>query len=84
MCIRDRAGGTAPLLSRATELSQQGDHRMACNLVELAVQAEPDSVEAHGTRKEIYQARRDAESSLMSKGIFAAAANESRAIADPE
>ncbi len=78
------AGGTAPLLSRATELSQQGDHRMACNLVELAVQAEPDSVEAHGTRKEIYQARRDAESSLMSKGIFAAAANESRAIADPE
>ncbi len=77
------AGGIAPLLSRAAELSTAGDHRMACNLVEIAVHAEPESVEAHGVRSEIYQARRNAEASLMSKGIFAAAANESRAIVNP-
>lgn len=77
-------GGIAPLLARARELSEQGDHRLACNLVEIAMHAEPDSIEAHAVRAEIYQARRNAESSLMSKGIFAAAANESRAIASPE
>ena len=54
--------------------------RVACQLVELAVQADPASRRAHGARAEIYQARRDAEFSLMAKGIFAGAANESREV----
>ena len=39
---------------------------------------------AHGARAEIYQARRDAEFSLMAKGIYAGAANESKAVIGDE
>ena len=76
------AGGAAALTARATELAAAGDLRLACQMVELAVQADPESTTAHGARAEIYQQRRNEEFSLMSKGIFAAAARESRAIAD--
>jgi alkyl sulfatase BDS1-like metallo-beta-lactamase superfamily hydrolase len=73
------AGGTAGVVARAQELAAAGDHRLACHLVELATQADPDSVLAHGARAEIYQSRRNAELSLMAKGVFAAAARESKA-----
>ena len=76
------AGGADALTARATELAAAGDLRLACQVVELAVQADPESTNAHGARAEIYQQRRNEEFSLMSKGIFAAAARESRAIAD--
>jgi alkyl sulfatase BDS1-like metallo-beta-lactamase superfamily hydrolase len=76
------AGGADALTARATELAAAGDLRLACQVVELAVQADPESTTAHGARAEIYQQRRNEEFSLMSKGIFAAAARESRAIAD--
>ena len=76
-----KKGGDA-LTARATELAAAGDLRLACQVVELAVQADPESTTAHGARAEIYQQRRNEEFSLMSKGIFAAAARESRAIAD--
>ncbi|MDP7383440.1 MAG: alkyl sulfatase dimerization domain-containing protein, partial [Acidimicrobiales bacterium] len=75
-------GGADALTARATELAAAGDLRLACQVVELAVQADPESTTAHGARAEIYQQRRNEEFSLMSKGIFAAAARESRAIAD--
>jgi len=61
-----------------------GDLRVACQLIELAVQADPESRAAHGARAEIYQARRDAEFSLMAKGIYAGAANESKAVIGDE
>ena len=76
------AGGADALTARATELAAAGDLRLACQVVELAVQADPESTTAHGARAEIYQQRRNKEFSLMSKGIFAATARESRAIAD--
>ncbi len=75
------AGGVDVLTVRAQEVADAGDLRLACQLVELAAQADPDSVEVHGARAAIYQARRNADQSLMSKGIFAAAANESKTIA---
>ena len=74
------AGGADALVARAAELAANGDLRLACQVVELAVQADPESVGAHGARAEIYEQRRAAEFSLMSKGIFAAAARESRAV----
>jgi len=46
---------------------------------EWASDAEPSDPEVHRVRAEIYQRRRDAELSLMAKGIFAAAANDSSA-----
>ncbi len=76
------AGGTRTLTNRARALAEVGDHRLACHLIELAVQAEPGSREAHAARAEIYRERREVEPSLMSKGIFAAAARESRAVVE--
>ena len=75
--IANLAGGALKLAERASQLSES-DPRLACHLVEFATRAEPGNRAIHGIRAEIYQARRDSESSLMSKGIFGSAANESR------
>jgi hypothetical protein len=48
----------------------------------MATLAEPDDPQAHGARAEIYTARRRAELSLMARGIYAAAARESAAVAE--
>ena len=74
-------GGAVPLVERARALCEAGDHRLACQLIELAVQAVPDDREAHRARAEIYDARRQAETSLMSKGIYGWAARQSRGVA---
>lgn len=71
------AGGGQALAVRAQELVE-GDIRLACHLVEMAVLAEPESPQVHSIRSEIYQLRRDQETSLMAKGIFGAASNESK------
>ena len=73
------AGGAAQLAARAKELAAASELRLACELVELAVQTEPESRAAHGARAEIYAARRKSELSLMARGIFGAAAEESAA-----
>ncbi|MDA0978161.1 MAG: MBL fold metallo-hydrolase [Proteobacteria bacterium] len=76
------AGGADKLAARGHAL-MASDPRLACHLVEFAVQAEPDNRELHEIRAAVYQYRRDQEASLMSKGIFGAAANESREQPDP-
>ena len=75
-------GGTETVVHRAQELATAGDFRLACELIELAATAEPESVAAHGARAEIYMARRHAERSLMAKGVYAAASRESTAIVE--
>lgn len=72
------AGGAHRLAERALELLAE-DARLACHLVELAAQAEPTDTRIHEIRAEVFQRRRDGETSLMAKGIFGSAANESRA-----
>ena len=72
------AGGAAALAKRALELADAGDLRLACHLAEIAVQAEPKSREAHGARADVYAAHRREATSLMAKGIYGAAARESR------
>ncbi len=81
--VAELAGGTDVLVARARALAEQGDLRMACQVIEWAGRAEPDSIEVHGARAEIYAARRDAERSLMAKGIFGAAVAESHLVTDP-
>ena len=71
------AGGADRLAARGRELAEAGDWRLACHLVELAVQAEPDSRGAHEARAAVYRGRRSQELSLMSKGIYRAAAEQS-------
>jgi alkyl sulfatase BDS1-like metallo-beta-lactamase superfamily hydrolase len=73
------AGSVEALIDRARELAEAGDLRLACHLVEMAVAAEPMHEGAQRARAEVYWLRRAAEQSLMSKGIYAAAARESEA-----
>ncbi|NNC81267.1 MAG: MBL fold metallo-hydrolase [Acidimicrobiales bacterium] len=70
-------GGSSKLVERAQELAAVGDLKLACHLIEIAAKADPSGQAMHEARAAIYQQRRDTELSLMSKGIFAAAANES-------
>jgi alkyl sulfatase BDS1-like metallo-beta-lactamase superfamily hydrolase len=64
------AGGVAAVLARATELQQSGDLRLACHLVEMAVLAEPDSVDAHQVRAAVYSARSATQVSSMARNIL--------------
>lgn len=71
------AGGALRLAKRGREVAEGGDLRLACHLVEMAALADPDDVEVHRARAEVYQRRRSEELSLMSKGIYGSAARES-------
>jgi len=71
------SGGVESLIERARLLAASDDLRVACHLIEMAVQAAPEDKAAHGARAEIYAERRRRETSLMAKGIFAGAARES-------
>jgi alkyl sulfatase BDS1-like metallo-beta-lactamase superfamily hydrolase len=63
------AGGLDNVLKRAETLRDEGDLRMACHLVEMAVIAEP-STEAHALRREIYEARAKEQVSSMGRNIL--------------
>ena len=71
------AGDARQLAERALTLSRD-DPRVACHLAEMAALAAPDDAQVHEVRAEVFQRRRDGETSLMAKGIFGFAANESR------
>jgi alkyl sulfatase BDS1-like metallo-beta-lactamase superfamily hydrolase len=80
--IAELAGGAAIVIRRAEQAAGDGDLRLACHLADIAGWAAPDDPAIHGARADIYQQRRKAESSLMSKGIFAAAARESEMVVE--
>ena len=71
------SGGALKLAERARELAET-DARLACHLAEFAAQAEPYNKAVHHLRAEVYQKRREGETSLMAKGIFGTAANQSK------
>ncbi len=76
------AGGVGTLVRRAAALAEEGDLRMSCHLLDWAADAEPDSKEAHAVRAHVYAKRAEQESSTMAKGIFRAAARDSRKIVE--
>ena len=76
------SGGANHMAKRAEKLAEEGNLRLACHLVEFAATADPKSKTIHGIRAEIYRLRRSQESSLMSKGIYAAAMRESEGLAE--
>ncbi len=78
------AGGAKSLAARGRALAESGELRLACQLVELAAQAEPGSHEVHAARAEVYERRRKAELSLMARGIYGAAARDSARLAGGE
>ena len=50
----------------------------------MAVRAEPENRHAHEVRLDVYQYRRGLETSLMAKGLFGTAANESKSLLGEE
>lgn len=76
--ISELVGGVSALAERARHLADAGEFRVACHLIDMASDAAPDMNDVHEIRASIYLDRRAAESSLMAKGIFESAANESR------
>ncbi len=80
--IADLCGGPAELIRRAQQAVGDHDLRLACHLADLAGWAAPDDPTVHAARAEIYVERRKAEPSLMSKGIFMAAARESEMVVE--
>jgi alkyl sulfatase BDS1-like metallo-beta-lactamase superfamily hydrolase len=72
-------GGADVLLARALALVET-DLRLACHLADFAGWAAPDDPAIHEGRAHVYERRRSHELSLMSKGIYAAAARESKAV----
>jgi alkyl sulfatase BDS1-like metallo-beta-lactamase superfamily hydrolase len=84
--VADLVGGAGRLASRALDLAATGaedDLRLAGHLVELASLAAPDDRSVHLARAEVFERRVAAATSTMAKGVFAWAASESRARADP-
>ncbi|MEO7369715.1 MAG: alkyl sulfatase dimerization domain-containing protein, partial [Ilumatobacteraceae bacterium] len=79
--VAELCGGPGELIERAQQAVVDNDLRLACHLADLAGWAAPDDPAIHAARAGIYIERRNAEHSLMSKGIFMAAARESQAIA---
>jgi glyoxylase-like metal-dependent hydrolase (beta-lactamase superfamily II) len=76
------AGGVDALVARARALAAAGDLRLASHLADFAAAAAPDATEVHAARAEIYERRAEASRATMSKGVFGAAARESRAKAE--
>jgi glyoxylase-like metal-dependent hydrolase (beta-lactamase superfamily II) len=75
-------GGARALVQEALRCAADGRLALACHLIELAAHSEPRDRHVHGARARIYAARREAEQSLMARGIYAAAERESRARAE--
>jgi len=75
--IAKLAGGVHKLAARAEDLSDEGDHRLACHLVDWAFKAAPDDDRVKAAVNNVYMARAQAESSTMAMGIFLSAARES-------
>jgi len=80
--IAELSGGADALIRRAQQAVADNDLRLACHLADLAGWASPSDPAIHAARADVYIERRKAEPSLMSKGIFMAAARESQAVAE--
>ena len=70
------AGGAPALIDRARALSEQGEHALACHLAEWAARAAADDAAVRELRAAIYRRRADAQTSLMARSLYLAAAEE--------
>ena len=68
------SGGVGADPDPCPALAAAGDLRLACHLIEYAVQADPGSFEAHALRAEIYDARAEHQVSSMARNILRHAA----------
>ena len=80
--LAEQAGGAQNLAQAAHRYAEEGEHSLACELIEFAWKADPDDPALAALRTEIYRNRAESESSLMAKGIYQAAARDSEPDAD--
>jgi len=73
------AGGVQALVERAQQLMADGDLAMASHLVDWAMAADPDDAEVQSVRAEVYSRRARESRATMTRGIFRAAAWDSKA-----
>jgi len=71
------AGGARALAERAARLADEGELALACHLAESAWLADPADERVARIRTETYTRRMRAETSLMARGVYFAAARES-------
>jgi alkyl sulfatase BDS1-like metallo-beta-lactamase superfamily hydrolase len=74
--LGDLAGGFDVLRQRALTRLGEGKLAVAAHLIEFAARIAPQDPAVRQAYQRIYQARAEAESSLMAKGIFRAAARK--------
>jgi glyoxylase-like metal-dependent hydrolase (beta-lactamase superfamily II) len=72
------SGGTERLLARARELADAGELRLACHLLDYALEAAPDDAAVQATVAELYERRAEGEPSLMAVNLFRSAAAYAR------
>lgn len=72
------AGGARPMAARAALAAADGDLRLACQLAEYAMQADPADPQVHEVRARVYMLRVQQETSMISRTLFTWAAAESR------
>jgi glyoxylase-like metal-dependent hydrolase (beta-lactamase superfamily II) len=73
------AGGVAPIAQRARALLAEKNFALAAHLAEWVARAAPDDRGAQTLKRDVYQARLEAEANLMAQGVFRAAMNDARA-----
>jgi alkyl sulfatase BDS1-like metallo-beta-lactamase superfamily hydrolase len=71
------AGGVEPVLDRAQALTEAGDARAACHLVEFCALAEPDNADVWAVRAAAYRAHSEVQESSMARNILGHAARAS-------
>jgi len=74
--LAELAGGAGRLAERAETACADGELALACELAEFAWRSAPDDARVRAVRAAVYRARAKAETSLMAKGIYGAAARE--------
>ncbi|UBU11736.1 alkyl sulfatase dimerization domain-containing protein [Nonomuraea gerenzanensis] len=76
--VAELAGGPKALADAALRALSDGDERLAGHLAEMAALAAPDDAGVHRVRAEVFATRAAGELSLMAKGVFTWAAEESK------
>ena len=64
------AGGIEAVLQRARELSDGGEHAVACHLVETARHAEPENEQIHHMRTRVFRAYSQSQTASMARNIL--------------
>lgn len=76
--IADLAGDAETLADRAQTLAEDGEYRLATHLADFALEATPDSETVREQVAAIHEERAGEETDLMSRNIYAAAAEYAR------